>query len=278
MLKRFLVFFVTFLAALSTPCSAAESDKALNLSPDISQLILEQNKQLGYISEKLQSVATNLEDDDLKKKRDRDDLDAQQEMAFWAKWMFYTSCIGSVVAITSVWLLRNTLQQNSETIRISNKSLVHSENSSSFQLRAYVGIDTSESWKEIFTKPNPFIEFKLKNYGATPARDLGIIKGTRIVDFGTDENYIYTHPLPDAKLAHILMPTSERNLVDVFPTAMGYLIKQVKERKSKILIDAEIKYKDIFDIEHKTTYRFVIYHSAEGEVRGHLSDYGNSAT
>ncbi len=103
------------------------------------------------------------------KDREQRDLEAQQEMACWAQWMFYATAFGALVAVFGTALLLATVRQ--------------ARTSAEQQLRAYVMVESiNVTWpgKGLLRPPSgrgPSPEYfvasvKVKNSGATPARKM----------------------------------------------------------------------------------------------------------
>jgi hypothetical protein len=273
----FLLFAGIAIGFTTSPVTAG----ANQLSPPasvISSTISDQAQQLSRIAEQTQKIAENLEGDANKKKeeehkieREIEDLNAQTEMAKWAKWMFFATLFSSVLAAISIYFIYLTVRQNA-------KALESSKASSNAQIRPYIGITVSDSYKDIFSgKGYPFVEVRFKNHGTTPARNISIAVGTLFRYMSTPEDYKYEHLGETPPPALILMPTSDLKTSHVFREAQFAHVQAVKNREFKIHVNAEVTYNDVFDNKYKTTMRFIILNSDHGEVIGYASNFGNTA-
>lgn len=111
------------------------------------------------------------------KKREQDDLEAQQDMAFWAKAMFFATLIGAAVSSFATWLLYLTLKQSRRATFAALRAAVAgrqsvrvANNSAEKQLRAYALV------KSVIVERRHFghevVTVHIHNFGQTPARDL----------------------------------------------------------------------------------------------------------
>lgn len=287
MFKRFNHLLLTVIACTFVSFApAAEPSQVASEPLNLPSVLSEQNKFLARAAEQLEIITANSVGDAEKKmdelertEREKKDLDAQVAMAMWAQAMFWATIFGSAVALASVGMLYHTLKQNATNIKISNDNLNLSRKTAAVQFRAYVGISIEESYKDLFNQtPHSFIEVVFKNHGATHARYLGTTVGTEVQNFDRTDKYEYEHQIAGPEFTLVLMQNSEIRIRHTFRDQMAALVKQVKQGVSKLHINAEVKYTDIFDNEYKTTYRFIIYCLPDGEVIGYLSDGGNSAT
>jgi hypothetical protein len=111
--------------------------------------------------------------------REQHDLKAQQDMAGWALAMLLASLtigVASLVVATLVaWYVRNTLRETRRTAaagitsaRVSNKAVLHAQDTAKRQLRAYLLV---ESAIVTFDKNKEWVEYfiQLRNFGQTPA-------------------------------------------------------------------------------------------------------------
>ena len=88
----------------------SRADKAQDQpKTDNTPLILEAIK--NQIERVARSLETNIDKPKSAKEEDRAkrDLDAQEGMAHWAKWLFWAACASIVLTIVALWLLYRTL-------------------------------------------------------------------------------------------------------------------------------------------------------------------------
>lgn len=97
------------------------------------------------------------------KKREDDDLAAQQEMADWAFWVALVSVPGLMLSFGGLALIYATLQKTSEAIVVSDRN-------SRDETRAYVHAEGADvTWGDR-KAPVPIITVHVKNSGQSPAR------------------------------------------------------------------------------------------------------------
>ncbi|MGF6525291.1 hypothetical protein [Variovorax sp. PvP013] len=279
--------FLAFLASIVCASSVdAEPTEAKSLAPTFSYLIDEQNKHLSRISDQLQTVISGLQKDEgqakseeAKNKIEIEDLEAQKDMAHWAKWMFWITLVSSFGALVSLYLLFGSLRQNRASIKVASDGLDLAKTTSEAQLRAYVGITIDESYKDLFVyPPRPHLTLIYKNHGSTPALFLGTARGYEPKPIDSSHEYNYKHKIADPKLTQILMPGQEVRLEHVFFGDIMSTLMLVPLQKSMLHVNAIATYQDVFGNARKTTFRFIIYCGPNKKVMGYLSDDGQSAT
>jgi hypothetical protein len=113
------------------------------------------------------------------KKREDDDLAAQQEMADWAFWVALVSVPGLILSVGGLALIFGTLQKTSEAIFTADKN-------SRDETRAYVHIGAAELTWGSGRNPNPAVTLTAINAGQTPAK--WFMVRSRIVVRELDEN------------------------------------------------------------------------------------------
>ncbi|WP_135213276.1 hypothetical protein [Vitreimonas flagellata] len=106
------------------------------------------------------------------------DLRAQQDMAAWAFATFVTGVVGALITVAGViyvaWTLAETrkatgaAQSAADAAKDANKAFAeHSQR----ELRAYVGVPVV-AVKDLAIGAQPTFSYQIKNFGATPAREL----------------------------------------------------------------------------------------------------------
>jgi len=120
-------------------------------------------------------LASEIEAYERSKNTDQD-LQAQQDMAYWALWMFVASGIGVVVSIGGLVLLLRSLRQTKEAISI-DREVGHA------QVRAYLAIVDQEPPRQIKPGIKLSAPFKIKNTGQSPARNVRYIAALLIREY-----------------------------------------------------------------------------------------------
>jgi hypothetical protein len=114
------------------------------------------------------------------------DLQAQQDMAFWAFWAVLVSSSSVVVTGLGIWYVRQTLEANRKAVVAAETAVAVTRETSERQLRAYVG--TRKIYFQEFSRGRPIaVAIEIENFGQTPAYEydaviylaLGRIDGIR---------------------------------------------------------------------------------------------------
>jgi len=110
----------------------------------------------------------------------KQDLKAQQDMAYWALWLLIVSAVGLVVSVGGLWTLLHSLKQTRIAIRDTREL-------GEAQMRAYVSLVEDE--KQSFMGPRrmtagivPEVKFKFTNSGSTPAKNQRYVATLEVMD------------------------------------------------------------------------------------------------
>jgi hypothetical protein len=227
--------------------------------------------------------------DSAEEKQDKKaDLQAQKDMAFWAKLMFFASLGSLVFAIAATVLLAYTFNQTRRATYAARRSAVSARQSvrvarqsSEKQLRAYLWRTAIPDSLDDFGNGGFAVSSLIRNSGQTPAHDVHtwsrldalppdtrdfeiapeIVEGHRFVIHPGSDHTFHT-PTPD-------MDEGDR-------TDIQYGLKA-------LFIWGELRYRDAFEVDRKTRFRLfwkVYRGTPSGPRLGQwvFCDEGNDAT
>lgn len=228
---------------------------------------------------------------DEEKKREHDDLEAQQEMAFWAKAMFLAALFSTVVSAGAAWLLYLTLKESRRAAYASLKAAVAArqsargaDESSRRQLRAYIlPYFASAKWEDekgVLLR-SVRITVKCKNTGQTPGLKVRsciwgeskTIGDTDFPDRADDPVQPKSVHAPGQKTQFIFWYQS--------PIASTEDILDVWRRGDETLfVWGRIDYEDVFGDKWHSTFRLMIPSEGVGDASGSFISCaeGNEAT
>lgn len=110
--------------------------------------------------------------------RSEKDLIAQTEMALWALGMLVVSTLMMLVSALGVWWIRGTLTETRKAVKAADNAVTVTREIGQAQIRAYLSVNSikaqyiiAQSSKGTTTIDWAF-EFKLRNSGQTPARNI----------------------------------------------------------------------------------------------------------
>lgn len=154
---------------------------------------------------------------------DRRDLNAQEGMEFWAKWMFMAAFAGTVVAGYSLVLLRRTWVEATRTADIAREI-------GQAQVRAYLSV------KRVAIGIDPHCIFRagvvVQNSGQSPARDVHVVYEVRYRADSLDGKEAmackYTHPWPLGEIQSgansIEQPCVSFNIIPIPKDLFGHTV------------------------------------------------------
>ncbi|MEO1921609.1 MAG: hypothetical protein ABGW84_06960 [Sphingomonadaceae bacterium] len=113
------------------------------------------------------------------------DLEAQQEMAFWAMLMFFATLATVAITAFGVFLVKRTLdetikavKETSEATEAMRETNTIAKLSNERQLRAYVNIEEAVLQSHPAVGESLRIWVKIRNFGSTPAYDFSILSAS----------------------------------------------------------------------------------------------------
>lgn len=204
----------------------------------------------------LQSIARHVEasqtgpDAEKSEKRADRDLDAQEAMALWAKWMFFAAALTTVISGAGVFLIWRTLIHTRTAAKAGADIVTVTRDSAEHQLRAYVGIPQIDVVDE---GHRFFVRVHIKNFGHTPANDV------RLTTLATKGDDAETAERKTQKLDPIvLMPGDVKELPFVFG-GTGPEMDRFRDGKRKMGLLIEGTYVDAFE-KTRTVQWAMSYH------------------
>lgn len=189
----------------------------------------------GFVQECLSAEIRAYQDQDTTNQ----DLQAQQEMAFWAFWMFSASVAGLVVSIAGLGLLLMSLMQTRTAIRDTREI-------GEAQVRAYLTVTGGD----FIVRSDGTIEFRvqMRNVGTSPSPECEVFaqaSSPRITESEISAALDYSDTV---SLRTFFIPTGETwsrwiTIKTPFPAlASQYLY----EGWSPVKIEGQIRWKDVF--------------------------------
>lgn len=109
--------------------------------------------------------------------QDARDLNAQEWMAVWAKWMFIAAAAGTIVAGYGLVLLRRTWVEAKRTADIAREV-------GNDEMRAYVEVAGVDFYWGSANLQSPYFKLLIANHGATPAKWFQIRQRYTIYEHG----------------------------------------------------------------------------------------------
>lgn len=184
------------------------------------------------------------------------DLQAQQDMAFWAKWMFWVSAASVVLSafalLAVLWSLRQTSRAISDARTLGED-----------QTRAYVHVSSARhSWTDV----GYGLVLSVENVGDTPARVFEIGGRLQKAKIGAVSEVIVHQTYPMKRWGTIgtkvpattvrLDTTAFRDLIVEFGRPIdGHVL----------LLTGTVRYQDIYNKWFETDFAFYSYTAATGE-------------
>jgi hypothetical protein len=199
--------------------------------------------------------------------REQKDLEAQQDMAWWAKLMFFATVAGVIVSAGGVFLLIRTFTQTHRATRaavrsaaIGRQSVRVARASAEKQLRAYINVTTvyAEWPQEIdknFRSREVTITVKTKNHGATPAHKVRSWAVAKSYEPGDGADF----SVPEHTLTSVSVEAPGQVAKFIFKRPLVIDSDEVQmwegERET-LYVFGEIRYEDVFGVERFTRFRY----------------------
>ena len=197
--------------------------------------------------------------------RDKADLQAQEDMAFWAKGMFWATAATVIITLAGLALIARTLHHTRRAANYAEEMVVEAkattaatlklidqeQTNAQRQLRAY--IIHYLCYVKGLGGPNPQYIFESKNHGQTPARNVRVWTAWRYFDVPGYE--LPTEPNPDMLLSSMLLgPESTTHAFDnVFLDQNRMAL--INAGTAVFFVFGKITYQDIFEEDHTTRFR-----------------------
>ncbi len=226
-------------------------------SRNISSECAVSNAPPGFVAECLAAHVEAYE----RRRNTNQDLQAQQDMAYWALLMFGASAAGLLVSVGGLILLLRSLRQT-ETAISTDREVGHA------QVRAYLTIDPG---MPDAIKPGhmPVVEIKIKNTGQSPAYFVKYIATIRVE----------THPLSPGNEWYIFPASEQTETVGMTLPSQGDFAARAEGAEAltaediqsamngadkRIYLACIVYYKDVFREQRIT--RFCAYLDDSGKT------------
>ena len=177
------------------------------------------------------------------------DLQAQQDMAYWALWMFVVSAGGFFVSIGGLMLLLRSLRQTERAIS-TDREVGHA------QVRAYLTIEPKEP-SNLEEGKKAAASLHIRNAGQSPAYNVRYVAGV----------LIETHPLPPDSGPLIYPDPSQPLRIGSTVAAQGEFFAEgfsqrplerddlrtaMRGGDKRFYLSCIVYYKDVFGVERET--------------------------
>jgi len=192
-------------------------------------------------------LARELEAYEKKANTDKD-LEAQQDMAFWAQAVFWLTAIGAAISAFGIYFVWLSLRQTRQAIS-TDREVGHA------QVRAYLSIETETPILNPASIPKH--EFKIENTGQSPAYSVAYIAGFRLLDEQlTDLNGQLAVVAEGQEMPKISLGSSRSMTVEAVGTELissGDLAK-ILDGEKHMYFFARVFYRDVFGQSHETSF------------------------
>ncbi|RFB95288.1 hypothetical protein B5K11_10110 [Rhizobium leguminosarum bv. trifolii] len=176
------------------------------------------------------------------------DLEAQQDVAFWAQAQFWLTITGTAISILGLWFVWQSLRQTRQAIS-NDREVGHA------QVRAYVMIDMPVP----IVAPGvaPMVQFDIRNTGQSPAFRVAYIAGFAMMP----------NPLPHA-VGHIggvaagqdvpqmAIASGEKRIGEAMglPPLTPDDMQTLLDGRQALYLFARVFYVDVFGQKHETAF------------------------
>ena len=246
----------------NTGPAQAETKPSTDAKP--SELVAVQN-DLQRIARALEAANSKQQASD-EKYRAEQDLHDQNEMARWAKWMFWDGIGETILTIIGVFLIWRTLIHTRKGAEAAASQVRIMRDASEDQLRPYVFISAAEYWWQDSRK---FIRATCTNGGQTPATYIEIGCFSKAVDhvahfarpIHNDLHYVSWSAVErDSESVQILPATIEADTATVKAAGFG---------KMQLFVLGRVKYGDVFGNEYESEFVYFINDPRYNAIAGH---------
>lgn len=209
--------------------------------------------------------------------RDERDLEAQQNMARWAEFLFYATVVGVVLLAATLFETRAAAKAAWDMVKKAKEATELTKDTARRELRAYVLV---ESTKVTFDNGKRAIDYwiQLKNFGQTPAYGLKasftatFFQGGKIKFLGFQPKRVET--LTRADLGGSA-PFSVRERITLSDEA---IFEAILHEKIRMVVGGHVEYRDVFGQTQTLDFRGIAANLlAHGWVLAPAED-GNKAS
>lgn len=203
------------------------------------------------------------------------DLQAQEDMAYWAKLMFCATVAGSLVGLVGIYLVFKTLKETRVSAKAAVRSAQVAEETAERQLRAYVGLDKAKIVRSQDRVMRCVVE--IKNFGQTPAYKVSPLVNIRGANKADLIAFEQTEQIVSDGLT--IGPGTFVTLEGL----LGEVMTQEREDAvrgghSIVYVYGSVEYFDAFDKRRTTTFRLYLRESVFGDGKLKNCAEGNNAT
>ncbi|MDX3928704.1 MAG: hypothetical protein QHC90_23225 [Shinella sp.] len=176
------------------------------------------------------------------------DLQAQQDMAFWAQAVFWLTGLGTLISGFGLYFVWQSLRQTRQAI-LTDREVGHA------QVRAYLSIDTQTPVVRPDTLPKH--EFNIRNTGQSPAYQVAYIAGFDVLPNPMTPGMGHIGGIaPDQDMPRLSIAAGESTIGQAFG------IRELTHDDFDKLIDgsaslymfARVFYDDVFHRRHETSF------------------------
>jgi hypothetical protein len=186
------------------------------------------------------------------------DLQAQQDMAYWAGALFVSSTILTLIGIFLLWrtllATQQTLAESQKATEAAQAAVSVTRQIGMVQSRAYLTVETIRFRNVEIGKQIAF-DLKLKNFGQTPAKKVKAI--CRCLDgFGESQGHVSFQGPRSAQSLRSQPDVSPSGPIALAATSRVHvtpeILAQINAGELNIIGVAIVTYKDIFGIRRRT--------------------------
>jgi len=188
--------------------------------------------------------------------RSQHDLQAQQDMAFWALGMFLSTVLGVGVTLAGVYYVRHTLIATREAVAAANRTADEAKRIGEAQVRAYVTVrDVQMSLKQ--GRRHPTVSFEVGNSGNSPALEVTPSASVKFIILGGNKE-IGDFGGSAGVLLGTLAQGGERNYsIEVRTLALSDEdINLLKNNRTLVEVRISLQYKDVFTAPIREQFNF----------------------
>jgi len=176
------------------------------------------------------------------------DLEAQQDMAFWAEALFWLTAVGAAISAFGIFFVWLSLRQTRQAIS-TDREVGHA------QVRAY--ISTEVQTPIIQPRALPRHEFKIENTGQSPAYSVAYIAGFRLLSKPLTASNGHLGIIADGQeMPKISLGSNRSMTVEAIGTEeiSSEDLAKVIAGESYLYFFARVFYEDVFKQSHETSF------------------------
>jgi hypothetical protein len=209
------------------------------------------------------------------------DLRAQQDMAKWARLMYFVSGLGVAVSTIVAGFVVATFKQTRRAAKAAEDSVRDARESAEKQLRAYLWREASPS--NFFKRLDDRVTtaFSVKNSGQTPAHDVQCWCKFELIDAKILDAFHFEEAPKELTSAKFVINPGSEHTFGAYRILTDYEWSFAYVGQSVLVIWGEIRYMDVFKALQKTRFRLKLRIDHEGETDNYIWEYcdkGNDTT